>query len=141
MYGFRLYWTLTYLHLFIRLLDIILLIRIIFSNYYWIFGFAFLVVISIDIASSAVEICAITAGVKKCKLIIKKKKKKHDKIGLSVKKKKFSSIEDITSISMALIDSYISHNEFISVNNVLRKYDDMREEMEDLKTSTVHERF
>ena len=60
---------------------------------------------------------------------------------LSVKKKKFNSIEDITSISMALIDSYISHNEFISVNNVLRKYDDMREEMEDLKTSTVHERF
>ena len=60
---------------------------------------------------------------------------------LSVKKKKFNSIEDITSISMALIDSYISHNEFISVNNVLRKYDDMREEMEDLKTSTAHERF
>ena len=60
---------------------------------------------------------------------------------LSVKKKKFNSTEDITSISMALIDSHISHNEFISVNNVLRKYDDMREEMEDLKTSTVHERF
>ena len=108
---------------------------------YWIFTFASLVVISTDIVSSAVEICAITAGVKKCKLIIKKKKKKHDKIVLSIKKKKFNSIEDITSISMALIDSYISHNEFISVNNVLRKYDDMREEMEDLKTSTVHERF
>ena len=35
-------------------------------------------------------------------------------------------------ISKALIDSNISHDEFVSVNNVLKEYDDMKEE---IKTS------
>ena len=35
-------------------------------------------------------------------------------------------------ISKALIDSYFSHDEFVSVNNVLREYDEMKEE---IKTS------
>ena len=45
-----------------------------------IFAFASLAGIPIGITSSAVElkICAITAGIKKYKPIIKKKKKKHD---------------------------------------------------------------
>ena len=45
-------------------------------------AFASLVGIPIGITSSAIglKICAITAGIKKYKLIIKKKKKKHDKI-------------------------------------------------------------
>ena len=30
-------------------------------------------------------------------------------------------------ISEALIDSYINHDEFISVNNVLRQYNEMKE--------------
>ena len=44
-------------------------------------------VASIKIKSSAIglKICAITAGIKKYKLIIKKKKKKHDKIVLLAK--------------------------------------------------------
>ena len=29
-------------------------------------------------------------------------------------------------ISKALIDSYISHDEFVSVNNVLREYDEVK---------------
>ena len=31
-------------------------------------------------------------------------------------------------ISKALIESYISHNEFFSVNDVLREYNEMKEE-------------
>ena len=45
-------------------------------------AFASLIGIPIGITSSAIglKICAITAGIKKYKSIIKKKKKKHDKI-------------------------------------------------------------
>ena len=49
--------------------------------------FAPLVGIPVGITSSGIglKICTITAGIKKYKLIIKKKKKKHDKIGLLAK--------------------------------------------------------
>ena len=53
------------------------------------------------------------------KLIIKKKNKKHDKIVLLAKTK--SDVMKVL-ISKALINSYISHDEFVSVNNVLREY-------------------
>ena len=36
-------------------------------------------------------------------------------------------------ISEDLIDSRISHEEFISVNNVLKEYDDMKEAIKNLK--------
>ena len=32
-------------------------------------------------------------------------------------------------ISKALIDSYISHDQFTSINNVLREYNEMKEEI------------
>ena len=48
----------------------------------------------------------------------------------------FNSIEVL--ISRALTDSYISQDEFVSVNNVLREYDDIQEEIQILKASTVH---
>ena len=35
---------------------------------------------------------------------------------------------------MALIDSNISHDELVLVNNVLKEYDDMKEELKNLKT-------
>ena len=54
-------------------------------------------------------------------------------------KTKLSAIEVL--ISGALVDSYISHNEFALVNNVLREYNDMIEENKKLNTSTVHQRF
>ena len=38
-------------------------------------------------------------------------------------------------ISKALINSYISHYKFISVNNVLRQYNDMKEEIKTSETS------
>ena len=57
-------------------------------------AFASLVCVPADITSSAVgtNICAITAGIKKYKSIIKKKKKKHDKIVL-LGKDKLNTIE------------------------------------------------
>ena len=96
-------------------------------------AFASLIGILIGITSSAIglKICAITAGIKKYKSIIKKKKKKHDKIVL-LAKSKLNSIEVL--ISKALIDSVISHDEFVLINNVLKEYNEMKEEIKNLKT-------
>ena len=63
------------------------------------------------------KLCAITASIKKHKPIIQKKKKKHDKIVLSAKSK-LNSIYVL--ISKYLIDSVISHDEFVLINNVLK---------------------
>ena len=41
-------------------------------------------------------------------------------------KDKVNTIEVL--ISQSLIDSYISHDEFVSVNNVLREYNEMKKE-------------
>ena len=102
--------------------------------------FSSLVGLPIGTASSAValKICAITAGIKKYKSIIKKKRKKHDKIVLLVKTK-LKTIQVL--ISRALIDSYISHDEFVSENNILKEYDYMKKAIKILKTSTAHQRF
>ena len=81
--------------------------------------FASLVGIPIGIPSSVVglKLCVITAVIKKYKSIIKKKgKKEHDKIVL-LAKDKLNTIEVL--ISKDLIDSYITHDEFVSVNNDL----------------------
>ena len=82
-------------------------------------AFASLLGIPIEITSSAIElkICAITARVKKYKSIIKKKKKKHNKITL-LAKSKLNSKEEL--ISKALINLVISHHEFVLINNVLK---------------------
>ena len=74
----------------------------------------FLVGTPIGITSSAIGLktCVITAGIKKFKSIIKKKKekKKHDKVVL-LSKSKWNSIEFL--ISKAVIDSNISHDGFV----------------------------
>ena len=62
--------------------------------------------------------------IKKDKSIIKKKKKKHDKIVL-LAKSKLTRIELL--ISKALIDSNISHDEFILINNMLKEYEEIKE--------------
>ena len=59
--------------------------------------------------------CAITSGIRKCKSIIKKKEKKYDKI-VSLVKSKLNRIEVL--ICKYLIDSNISHDEFVLINNV-----------------------
>ena len=78
----------------------------------------------IRITGSAVGIkmCAITARIKKYNSIIKKKKKKHDKIVL-LGRDKLSTKEVL--IYKALIDSYISHEELVSVSNV-SEYNEMK---------------
>ena len=54
-------------------------------------------------------------------------------------KAKLNTIEDL--ISRALIDSYISQNEFALVNNTLRKYGDMKDAIKNLKISAIHQKF
>ena len=41
-------------------------------------------------------------------------------------------------ISKALIDSYISHGEFVSVNNVLRKHNETKKEIKNPETSVEY---
>ena len=81
---------------------------------------ASLVGIPIGIASSAIRLkfFVITAGIKKYKSIIKKKKKSEI---LSLAKYKLDSIEVLSS--KALTDSNIRHDEFLLVNNVLEEFD------------------
>ena len=47
-------------------------------------------------------------------------------------KSKLNSIEVL--ISKALIDLVVSHDEFVLINNVLKEYNEMKEETENLKT-------
>ena len=57
-------------------------------------------------------------GLKKYKSVVKKKKKKkHDKI-LSLAISRLNSAEVL--ISKALIDSNITHNEFVLINDMLK---------------------
>ena len=95
-------------------------------------AFASLVGIPIAITNSAVGLtsCVLTAASKNCKSIIKKKKKKHDKIVL-LAKSKLNSMEVL--ISKALIDSVISHEEFVLIN-VLKQYNEMKKEIKNLMT-------
>ena len=79
--------------------------------------------------------CAITAGIKKYKSIIKKKKKKHDKIMLLLKDK-LNTIDVL--ISNALIGSYISCGKFVLVNDVLREYYEIQEEIKIPETSVEY---
>ena len=80
-------------------------------------AFASLVCVPVGITSSVgwTNICTIILGIKKYKSIIKKKKKNQDQIEL-LGKGKVNTIEVL--ISKALINSCISHNDFVSRNNV-----------------------
>ena len=97
-----------------------------------IFSFASLVDIPIGITISVIgfKICTITAGNKKYNSIIKQKKKPDKMVLLA--KSKLNSIE--TLISKALINSVISHDEFVLINNVLKEYNEMKKEIKNLKT-------
>ena len=65
----------------------------------------------------------------------KKKKKKHDKLVL-LAKSKLNTIEIL--ISKDVIDSYVSHDEFALVYNVLREYYEMKEETKNHETSAEY---
>ena len=122
--------TLNYIEHFLMLVSIVKYVSI---KYVSISAFASLVSIPIAITSSAtgLKICAITAAIKKYKSMIKKTKKRHGKIVL-LAKSKLNSIEVL--ISKALIDSVVSHHKFVLINNILKEYDEMKEEIKNLKT-------
>ena len=88
-------------------------------------AFASLLVISTGNTSSAkgLKICEIAARIKMYKSIIKKKRKKHDKIAL-LAKSKLNCME--VFISKPLIDSNVSHDELVLINNVQKVYDEMK---------------
>ena len=44
-----------------------------------------------------------------------------------------TKLNNIVLISNALMDSYISQNEFVSVCYIIKKYDDLKEEIKNLK--------
>ena len=56
---------------------------------------------------------------------------KHKEIVL-LTKSRLNSIEVL--ISKALIDSSISHDDFLLINNVLKVYDNLKAEIKNLKT-------
>ena len=93
-----------------------------------IFVFASLFGVPAGIAISAVglKICVIIPGIKKCKSIIKRKKKKLDKT-VFLGKTKLRIIEVL--ISKALIDLYCNHDKLFSVTNVSREYNEMKEKI------------
>ena len=92
------------------------------------------VCVRVGISSSAVgmKICTITVGIKKFKSVIRKKKKKHNRIVL-LGKSKLDTIAVL--LSKALIDSYIKHDEFGSVDSMLREYNETKEVMKSPETS------
>ena len=47
-------------------------------------------------------------------------------------KSKLNSMEVL--VSNALIDSIISHDEFVLINNILKEYIEMKQEIKNLKT-------
>lgn len=66
---------------------------------------------------------------KKYQSNIKKNKKTNDKLVL-IRKAKLDNINAL--ISKPLMDQYISHENFVLVNNMLRKYSEMKEETKNL---------
>ena len=76
-------------------------------------------------SATGLKICVTTAGIKRYESIIKKKKR-HDEIVL-LAKSKLNSIEFL--ISKALINSNISHDKFVLINNGLKEFYDMKEEI------------
>ena len=87
-------------------------------------AFTSLVCVPVGITSSAVgrKIYAITLGTKKCKSIINKNSEK-----VLLGKSRLNPIEVL--IYKFLIDPYYSHDEFISIYNELREYNEIKEEM------------
>ena len=93
-------------------------------------AFASLVDINVGITSSRNKYL-----LKNYKRVIKKKKKKHAK-AILLGKDKLNIIEVL--ISQSLIDLYISHDEFVSVNNVLREYNEIKNEIKNSEPSVEY---
>ena len=93
--------------------------------------------IGITSPATGLKICAITAGLKKYKPIIKKKKKEHDKI-VFLAKFKLNSIEVLTS--KALVDSNICHDDSLLIDVLKELYDKKKEikNSNNIKIQTIY---
>ena len=76
------------------------------------------------------KLYVVVAGIKNYKKLIKKKKKKHDKIVL-LAKPKLNNIKIL--ICKGLIDSNIRHDDSVLINNLLNEQNNMKEEIKNLK--------
>ena len=81
-------------------------------------AFGSLVCVCITSSTVGTKTCAITGRFKKYKSVVKKKKKKHDKMVL-LENGKLNTNEVL--ISKILTDLHISHDKFFSINSVLRE--------------------
>ena len=101
-------------------------------------AFASLVGFPIGITSSAIglKIYTITGGIRKHKSMNKKKKKKHNKRVL-LTKSKLNSIEVL--ICKALIDSNISQDEFLLINDVLKGFYEWKNQLQILAISKIYQ--
>ena len=101
---------------YLNYVENLLILSVTITGCVWMSIFASSVHINVvTISSVGIIIFAIIEGIKKYKTMTKKKKKKHDKTKL-LGKDELNTIEVL--ISKVLIDSYVSHDEFVSVNNV-----------------------
>ena len=127
MYKSNLYWTLSYF-CFTSLIYIehFLILASIITGCISISAFTSLIGIPIGITIFAVglKVFSIAGGIKKYKSIIKKKK--NDKAVLLAKPK---LINKEVVISKFLIDSVISHDELVLINNVPNEYEEMKEQI------------
>ena len=104
-----------------------------FRGFISISAFTSLIAVPIGTTSFAIALkfCALAAEIKKYKSIIKKKKKKHNKT-VFLAKSKLNKIEVL--ISKSFIDSVIIQDKFVLINNVLKKYNEMKEVIKNLNT-------
>ena len=77
------------------------------------------------------DFCQITAGIKNYKSIFNKVKKKVDKM-LLVAECKLNTLAVL--ISKTSINSFIIHDEFVLINNLLKVYNQMIEEIKNVQT-------
>ena len=110
--------------------------KIIHKNFYFITStfttFTSLVALPISITSATKALCDQCRNYKVWVNYWKEKKRKHDKIVL-LGKTSLNTIEVL--ISKALINSDVSHDECVSVNNILTEYNEMKEEIKNHETS------
>ena len=110
---------------YLNYVEHLLILVLTFSGCDSISSFASLVCVAVGFTNSALgtKTCAITAGTKKYISVTMKKNKKHDKRAF-LGKDTLNTTEVL--ISKALIDSYISHNQFALINTVLREYNGVK---------------
>ena len=94
------------------------------------FHFWFCLFSWITSSTIGLQLSPIAAGIKTFESIIKKKKEKHNKRVL-LAKLKLNVIKVL--ISKTLADSVISYDEFVLINNILKEYNEIKEEMKKKK--------